>query len=49
MSSMHDAGSGRPFPWWHETVIGMLLVIVLLVAGWLVPGFLKQKRHLLRS
>ena len=49
MNSMHDAGSSRSFRWWHETVIGALLVIVLLVAGWLVPGFLKPQSQLLLS
>jgi rhamnose transport system permease protein len=49
MNSVPNAGSGRSFPWWHETVIGVLLVAVLLVASWLVPGFLKPQSQLLLS
>ena len=49
MNSTHESRSGRSFPWWHETVIGVLLIVVLLVAGWLVPGFLKLQSQLLLS
>lgn len=48
MNSTYNAGD-RSFPWWHETVIAVLLVSVLLVAGWLVPGFLKLQSQLLLS
>ena len=49
MNSKSQAGNAFSFSWWHETVIGVLLLVVLLVAGWLVPGFLKPHSQLLLS
>jgi len=49
MSSTHESRIGRSFPWWHETVVGVLLVVVLLVASRLVPDFLKLQSQLLLS
>ncbi len=49
MNALHDAAGGRSYSWWHEVVIGVSLILVLLVAGWLVPGFLKPESQLLLS
>ncbi len=49
MNSLPDPGGRRSDSWWHETVIAVLLVIVLQVAGWLMPGFLKLQSQLLLS
>lgn len=38
-----------PFRWRHETVIGILLVVLLAVAEYFVPGFLKLQSQLLLS
>ena len=39
----------RGFPWWHEVVVGGLLVLLLLMADRLMPGFLKFESQLLLS
>ena len=49
MNSLPDPGGRRSDSWWHETVIAVVLIIVLQVAGWLVPGFLKLQSQLLLS
>lgn len=49
MNTWHNAAGGRSYSWWHEAVIGVSLILVLLVAGWLVPGFLKPESQLLLS
>ncbi|MEZ6032646.1 MAG: ABC transporter permease [Planctomycetaceae bacterium] len=49
MNSTRNLGSARSFRWWHETVITVFLLIVLQLAGWLVPGFLKVQSQLLLS
>lgn len=39
----------RRFPWWHELVLGALLVALLVVAGLVKPEFLNAKGQLLLS
>ena len=39
----------RSFRWWHEAVIGGLLIGLLIVAGILMPGFLRIEGQLLLS
>ncbi|MBL8817064.1 MAG: ABC transporter permease [Planctomyces sp.] len=44
-SIFHDSG----FRWWHEVAVFVLLVLVLMVAQELVPGFLNPRSQLLLS
>ena len=39
----------RDFRWWHETVLGVLLIGLLSVAGSVMPGFLRIEGQLLLS
>lgn len=39
----------RDFRWWHETVLGVLLISLLIVAGRVMPGFLRIEGQLLLS
>ena len=39
----------RDFRWWHEAVLGLLLICLLIVGGSLMPGFLRIEGQLLLS
>ena len=39
----------RQFRWRHEAVLLLLIVLLLVIAGWLQPGFLKLRSQLLLS
>ncbi len=39
----------REFRWWHEAILGLLLIGMLIVAGSLMPGFLRIEGQLLLS
>ena len=34
------------FRWWHEAAIAVMLIILLIIAGWLMPTFLKLESQL---
>ena len=37
------------FQWWHEVVLTVLLLVLVLGAGWLMPNFINPKSQLLLS
>lgn len=39
----------KRFRWWHEAVLMLLIVLLLVTAGWLQPNFLQLKSQLLLS
>jgi rhamnose transport system permease protein len=46
---MSESARRAPFRWWHETVLAVLLVALLLVANILIPDFLTWKNQLYLS
>lgn len=46
---MNISNRMRRFPWWHEAVLGMLLIALLITAGIVNPGFLNLRGQLLLS